>query len=117
MDALAGDVDVVVGGDGEVDELGGPGVGAVGVVGEEVSEGVDVAGEVAIIGLSTSLAHQGEADAAGVGAAGEARGGEAVGVIDGRHAGVVGGGRAPQGVGEVVAGAVEGAEFGVSRRE
>src|SRR5256885_585988 len=57
FNGLAGAEDVVAGGDGEVDELGGAGVGPVGVVGEEVSERVDVAGEVAVIGLRTTLAH------------------------------------------------------------
>jgi hypothetical protein len=50
LDGLAGGVDVIAGGDGEVDELGGAGVGAIGVVGEEVSKGVDVAGESAVVG-------------------------------------------------------------------
>jgi hypothetical protein len=116
-DLRAGGVGVevrITGGDGDVEDFGSSGSGEVEIVVEELAPGIDEGGHVAGVGVFAggSVGGDGVADGAGAGARRPRGGRDAVGVCGGGFAEEVYVDGTPGGVGEVVAGAVDGAGVG-----
>src|SRR5262249_42098143 len=103
--------------DGDVGRLGLRALarrGQVEVVVDELAPGVDPIGQEPVVGQAAVGRVGGErgADEASAGAVGAGEGGDAIGVGGGRDAQQVHTDAAPKGVGQVVAGAVDGIEAG-----